>query len=49
MSRSQPPFRFSLTIDGFTGDFQVLSFTGKEALSTPYVFELELVLSLIHI
>ena len=43
MSRSQPPFRFSLTIDGFTGDFQVLSFTGKEALSTPYVFELELV------
>ncbi|MEB0207478.1 type VI secretion system tip protein VgrG [Pseudomonas sp. CCC3.1] len=43
MSRSQPPFRFSLTLDGFTGDLQVLSFTGKEAISTPYAFELVLI------
>ncbi|MEB0207854.1 hypothetical protein [Pseudomonas sp. CCC3.1] len=27
MSRSQPPFRFSLTLDGFTGE---------DAISTPY-------------
>ena len=43
MSRSQPTFRFSLTFDGFNGDLQVLSFSGKESLSTPYAFELVLV------
>ncbi|WP_416194858.1 hypothetical protein [Pseudomonas sp. CCC3.1] len=43
MSRSQPPFRFSLTLDGFADELQVLSFTGKEAISTPYAFELVLV------
>lgn len=36
MSRSQPQFRFSLTIDGFADDLQVLSFKGDEAISTPY-------------
>ncbi|WP_330207463.1 type VI secretion system Vgr family protein [Pseudomonas sp. AM14(2022)] len=34
---------FNLTIDGADSDFQVLSFTGKEALNTPFEFELELV------
>ena len=43
MSRSQPPFRFSLTIDGFTDDLQVFSFSGTEAISTPYAFKLKLV------
>lgn len=43
MSRSQPQFRFSLTIDGFADDLQVLSFKGDEAISTPYAFELVLV------
>lgn len=43
MSRSQPQFRFSLTIDGFTDDLQVLSFKGDEGISTPYAFDLVLV------
>ena len=43
MSRSHTPFRFSLTIGGFTDDLQVLSFSGEEALSTPYAFDLVLV------
>ncbi|WP_458378445.1 type VI secretion system Vgr family protein [Pseudomonas chlororaphis] len=34
---------FSLTIDGADSDFQVLSFTGREALNQPFAFELELV------
>ncbi|WP_429439987.1 type VI secretion system tip protein TssI/VgrG [Pseudomonas sp. BS3782 TE3695] len=34
---------FSLTIDGFERDFQVLAFTGKEAISRPYFFNVELV------
>lgn len=34
---------FSLTIDDFVGDLQVLSFTGIEGISQPYRFDLELV------
>ncbi|WP_192558750.1 type VI secretion system tip protein VgrG [Pseudomonas allokribbensis] len=34
---------FSLSIDDLAHDLQVLSFTGKEALSTPFAFEVELV------
>lgn len=34
---------FSLTIDGFAHDFQVLAFTGDEAISRPYLFNVELV------
>lgn len=34
---------FSLTIDDFAGDLQVLSFTGIEGISQPYRFDLELV------
>ncbi|WP_339527315.1 type VI secretion system tip protein TssI/VgrG [Pseudomonas sp. EL_65y_Pfl2_R96] len=34
---------FSLTIDGFEHDFQVLAFTGEEAISRPYLFNVELV------
>ncbi|WP_339456196.1 type VI secretion system Vgr family protein [Pseudomonas sp. EA_65y_Pfl1_P120] len=34
---------FSLTIDDFAGDLQVLSFTGTEGISQPYRFDLELV------
>ncbi len=43
MSRSQPQLQFSLAIEGFTDDLQVLSFTGKESISTPYAFELVVV------
>ncbi|WP_024619000.1 type VI secretion system tip protein TssI/VgrG [Pseudomonas kilonensis] len=32
---------FSLTIDGFEHDFQVLAFTGEEAISRPYLFNVE--------
>ncbi|WP_312933520.1 type VI secretion system tip protein TssI/VgrG [Pseudomonas sp.] len=35
--------RFNLTLDGVINDFQVLSFTGREALNTPFEFEVELV------
>ena len=35
--------RFSLSLDGCDNDFQVLSFTGTEAINTPYAFEVELV------
>ncbi|WP_166217897.1 type VI secretion system tip protein VgrG [Pseudomonas atagonensis] len=35
--------RFSLTTDDFKHDFQVLSFTGSEAISEPFSFEIELV------
>lgn len=34
---------FSLTIDGFAHDFQVLAFTGEEALSRPYLFSVDFV------
>ncbi|WP_373874906.1 hypothetical protein, partial [Pseudomonas qingdaonensis] len=34
---------FTLTLDGVDSDFQVLSFSGREALSQPFEFELELV------
>nr|WP_314877730.1 type VI secretion system tip protein TssI/VgrG [uncultured Pseudomonas sp.] len=34
---------FSLTLEDLDTDFQVLSFTGHEAISQPYRFELELV------
>lgn len=34
---------FSLTIEGAPSDLQVLSFAGKEAISTPYAFDVELV------
>lgn len=35
--------RFSLTINDFKHDLQVLKFTGKECISQPYTFEIELV------
>lgn len=34
---------FTLTLDGLASDLKVLSFTGTEALSQPYCFDLELV------
>ncbi|AZE14725.1 VgrG protein [Pseudomonas chlororaphis subsp. aureofaciens] len=34
---------FSLTIEGLSNDLQVLSFTGREAISQPFAFEVELV------
>ncbi|MFJ7141472.1 type VI secretion system tip protein TssI/VgrG [Pseudomonas protegens] len=34
---------FSLTIDGFEHDFQVRAFTGEEAISKPYFFNVECV------
>ncbi|MDP3848362.1 MAG: contractile injection system protein, VgrG/Pvc8 family, partial [Pseudomonas sp.] len=34
---------FSLVIEGFEHDLQVLEFSGREAISQPYRFELELV------
>lgn len=37
------PTRFSLTLDAPHIDFHVLSFTGTEAINTPYAFEVELV------
>ncbi len=30
---------FSLTLEDFTGDLQVLSFTGTEGISQPYRFD----------
>lgn len=36
--------RFTLTLDGDSkSDFKVLEFTGKEAISQPYRFDVELV------
>ena len=34
---------FSLSIEGASHDLQVLEFTGREAISQPFVFELELI------
>ena len=34
---------FSLAIDGLALDLQVLSFSGREAISQPFAFDLELV------
>ncbi|VVN31240.1 hypothetical protein PS662_04892 [Pseudomonas fluorescens] len=34
---------FALTIEGLSSDFQVLSLQGREAISQPFVFEVELV------
>jgi type VI secretion system secreted protein VgrG len=34
---------FSLILEDFTGDLQVLSFTGTEGISQPYRFDVELV------
>ncbi len=38
-----PHAQFNLTINDFEHDFQVLSFTGKESISTPFSFDLQLV------
>jgi type VI secretion system secreted protein VgrG len=35
--------RFTLTVDGVQSELKVLEFTGKEAISQPYRFDLELV------
>jgi type VI secretion system secreted protein VgrG len=43
MFDANPHARFSLSISDLEHDLQVLSFTGKEFISQPYVFELELV------
>jgi type VI secretion system secreted protein VgrG len=37
------PQRFNLNIAGFSHDLQVLEFTGREAISQPFVFELTLI------
>ena len=37
------PDHFSLTVEEYVGDLQVLSFTGTEGISQPYRFDLELV------
>ncbi|WP_423814384.1 hypothetical protein, partial [Pseudomonas kuykendallii] len=34
---------FTLSLEGQSHDLQVLGFQGREALSTPYAFDLELV------
>ena len=43
MSRSLSQSRFSLSIEGFGADFQVVSFSGNEGISTPYRFDVVLV------
>ncbi len=43
MFNANPQSRFSLTIDDFMHDVQVLSFTGQEFISQPYAFDVELV------
>ncbi|QXH45423.1 type VI secretion system tip protein VgrG [Pseudomonas xanthosomatis] len=43
MLHSTAKARFTLAFDHLACDFQVLSFTGREAISQPYRFELELV------
>ncbi|WP_462381358.1 type VI secretion system Vgr family protein [Pseudomonas sp. Marseille-QA0892] len=43
MFNSANEAHFTLTIEDFVGDLQVLSFTGSEGLNRPYRFDLELV------
>ena len=43
MSTFDHSSRFSLSINGVEHDLRVLAFTGNEAISTPFVFEVELV------
>ncbi|KJZ63378.1 type VI secretion system Vgr family protein [Pseudomonas fluorescens] len=43
MFDANPHSRFSLTIKDIEHDLQVLAFTGKEFISQPYAFEIELV------
>ncbi|EJM13542.1 Rhs element Vgr protein [Pseudomonas sp. GM21] len=43
MFDANPHARFSLSISDFEHDLQVLSFTGKEFISQPYAFDIELV------
>ncbi|VVM40224.1 Actin cross-linking toxin VgrG1 [Pseudomonas fluorescens] len=43
MLNADPHARFSLTIDDLQHDLQVLRFDGKEFISQPYAFEIELV------
>lgn len=43
MSTSANQPRFTLTVDDFHDELAVLEFTGKEAISQPYRFDLELV------
>ena len=43
MSTFDHPSRFSLSINGVEHELRVLAFTGNEAISTPFVFEVELV------
>ncbi|WDG52261.1 type VI secretion system tip protein VgrG [Pseudomonas chlororaphis] len=43
MFNASPQMQFSLTLNDFKHDLQVLSFTGQESISAPYSFDLELV------
>ncbi|WP_053159803.1 type VI secretion system tip protein VgrG [Pseudomonas sp. P1.8] len=43
MFSSNPLARFNLTIQGLNHDLQILAFTGQEAISTPYAFDVVLV------
>ncbi|HEF4760354.1 TPA: type VI secretion system tip protein VgrG [Pseudomonas putida] len=43
MFASANQLRFTLTVDGIDSEFKVLEFTGKEGISQPYCFDLELV------
>lgn len=43
MPPPSPQTRFSLTLEGAIADLQVLSFSGNEAISTPYAFDVALV------
>ncbi len=43
MFNSANETHFSLTVEDYVGDLQVLSFTGTEGVSQPYRFDLELV------
>jgi len=43
LATSLAPNRFTLAIEGLNHDLQVLEFTGRETISQPFVFELELI------
>ena len=43
LATSLAPNRFTLAIDGLGHDLQVLEFKGREAISQPFAFELELI------